>query len=89
MSWLTLAALAVIIGIVTAVFLPSQARYVLGWFNRAKYSILVIVGIATAFYLLSTGVTFLIIIGMVGLIIGAWQFWFNDPLGWLRPFLPI
>lgn len=85
---LVFASVAIVLGVVTARLFPQAAGAILQWFNRIKYTLLVLVGIAVAFYFLSSGAWFLIALGVIGLMLATWQFLFNNPLGWLRPFLP-
>lgn len=79
MSWLLTAALAIIIALALGYFFPETAKDILRWVNRIRGAVLVIIVLLSAFYFLTTGVWFLIIIGMGILVFGVWQLWFDNP----------
>lgn len=88
MSWLTLVVAATVVAVILGLVFPSLTRWVLTWVQRLKFTILAIIAIPVALYFLTSGNLLLMAIGFVAVMLTVWNVMFNNPFGWLRPFLP-
>jgi hypothetical protein len=84
MSWLWTALVFVAIAVATAYFFPETSKEILKWINRARTGVFAILIVISAFYFLTTGVWLLVILGGLILIVGIWQFMFDNPFDWLQ-----
>ncbi len=77
---------AVTVAVLVAVFRPGFAQGILTTWQRYKEALLLIVGSLTTYYLLSTGVWYLVLLGAVGVVAAVWTIWFSDfsLTGWAR-----
>jgi len=77
---------AVVVALLIAMFKPNVAKWVLNTSQTYKQAFLIGIGAITTWYLLTTGVWYLVLIGAAGVVTVVWAIWFGEIslTGWAR-----
>jgi len=69
---------AVALAVLVAVLKPGAAKGLLNSWQQYKELIFLIIGGLSTYYLLTTGVWYLVLLGGIGVAAGVWAIWFSD-----------